>query len=141
MQTQLLEELHLHLCLLQKHPVGTGQSAGSLQGLWAASLGELPGSFSDPINSKSVNFKYHYQREAGSAALWIFPLSTLHVSSFGFFFFNQQNTSEIIIKNTVGFGSQRRCCCPLQNLLLCVAAEVWVAVVTDSSIRACNSLS
>lgn len=141
MQTQLLWELNLHLCLLQKHPVGTGQSARSLQRLWAASLGELAGSFSDPINSKSdVNFKYLYQREAGNAALWTFPLPALHVSTF-WGFLNQKNTRERITKNTIDFGFQRRCCCPLQNLLLCLTAEVWVAVVTDSSIRVCNGLN
>lgn len=67
--------------------MGTGQSARSLQGLWAASLGELAGSFSDPINSKlDVNFKHVYQHEAGNAALWIFLLPALHVSSFWVFF-------------------------------------------------------
>lgn len=139
-KTQLLEELHLHLCLLQKHPVGMGQSARSLQGLWAASLGELAGSFSDQINSKlDVNFKYLFNMKLAMQPFGYFLFQ--HYMGVHSGFFNQKYTWETIIKNTVDFGSQRRCCCPLQNLLLCVTAEAWVAVVTDSSIRVCNGLN
>lgn len=65
--------------------------------LWAdiskisAGTGQLPWgrwqvSFFDEINSKfNVNFKYLFQHEAGNAALWIFPLPALPVSSFGGF--------------------------------------------------------